>query len=462
MKYDQFLTRYAPWDHQKVAIDHVWWHLNNSRSVYLRADMGAGKTKIVIDIVNNFEGIRNILVVCPHKAMLVWEYEMKKHDITEKYPYATPINMVILKDKKKEKKLRKLRDIDFNNGINIVVINYRSVSKLSLDSRIWDLIVADEVHSLSTHDTVQTKFMAKMHDRARYRIGMTGTPVGGKYEHIFGQFRFVDANSFGRNYYSFAYKFCIYGGYKNHEIVGYKNVAHLNYIYRKKVVDIEVDHNIPTRHVNIPLRLEDSISKQLYKEQVELLKDAIAKNDEMKVRACVTRMQQITSGYIKIKGEIKQVNTYKIDALNEMISGINEHIVVFYWFREDMRRIQALVQKHYSEKFTLFKINGDTNEYMEFKNYNGELHKLVAVQIQSGSMSLDLTDARRAIYYSNTHRFYDYTQSLARLERPGQDEDLGVIYYHLMIEKTVDVSIRKSNNRKDDIMQALIRGEFLE
>lgn len=458
MRYETFKTKYDLWGHQKTAIDHIWWHLNEHNSVYLRASMGAGKTKMIIDVVNNHEKIRNVLVICPAKALQVWGYELEKHDISDQEG-TLPVSITILNDKILKNKLKKLGVIDFTIGINYVVANYRSVHKLGLDKLRWDLIVADEVHYLKTADTIMTKYMAKLAYYGRYRIGMTGTPVGGKYEHLFGQMQFVDNKAYGNNYYSFLYKYAIFGGYKSHEVVGYKDLSLLSTIYKNWSIDIEVDHNIPTRHIDIPLQLEDKASLDMYAKKVKELKEAMLVGDRMKVLGCVTVMQQITSGYYNINHIPQFLNNNKIDALRDLLEGINENTVVYYWFKEDMRRIEDLVT-HMDYK--LFKINGMDNDYLDVMNYKGDLPMVIAVQIQSGSVSLDLTQSRYCIYYSDTHRFLDYTQSLARLARPGQDQDVGIIYYHLITHKTVDVSIRKSNNNKDDLMQALIRGEYIE
>ena len=459
MRYEKFLTKYSLWDHQKVAIDHVWHHLNKHNGVYLRASMGAGKTKIVIDIANNHNKIRNVLVICPAKALQVWDFELEKHSIVEIFDEALQTTVTILDGKTLQKKKNKLDGVDFTTGINFVVANYRSAHKIGLEHKRWDLIVSDESHNLKTADTIQTKFMAKLSYYGRYRIAMTGTPVGGKYEHLFGQMQFVNNKAYGNNYYSFLYRYCVHGGYKNHDIVGYQNLARLNSIYKDWSVDIEVDHDIPTRHIDIPLRLEDTASLNMYAKKVKDLKQAMIEGDRLKVMGCVTVMQQITSGYYNANRQAVHLNNNKIDALRELLEGINENVVVFYWFREDVKRIEKLVERM---DYKLFQINGAMNDYKEMRNYTGDLPMLTAVQIQSGSASIDLTDSRYCIYYSNTHRFLDYTQSLARLNRPGQDADKGVIYYHLITQKTVDVSIRKSNNKKDDLMQALIRGDYSE
>lgn len=462
MRYDQFLTNYDPFSHQKVAINHVWWHLKTYGSVFLRASMGAGKTKIVIDIVNNHEGINNVLVICPHKAIQVWEHEIDKHKITEKYKYALSNRVCALEDRLLAKKLKNLSEFVSEStigSINYVIVNYESANKLGLHQIPWDLVVSDESHYMKSHDSIRTKYMYKVSKRSKYRIAMTGTPVGGKYEHIFGQFQFVDERVFGNNYYAFRHKYCVMGGYNDREVIGYKNIEQLNVKYKNRSVEIEVDHNIPTRHIDIILELEDKESKDFYRQQADTLKKAISVNDEMTARACITRMQQITSGYMNVRGNSLMLNYNKIVALKELFGGINENVVVFYRFREDLRRIIPAGQEL---GYEVFQINGSMNQYKELKSYKGDKPMVIATQIQSGSEAIDLTDARYCIYYSNTHRFLDYTQSLARVARPGQDINKGVIYYHLITKKTVDVSIRKSNDQKEDIMNALIRGDYIE
>lgn len=65
--------------------------------------------------------------------------------------------------------------------------------------------------------------------------------------------------------------------------------------------------------------------------------------------------------------------------------------------------------------------------------------KVIAVQYQSGSAGIDLTQSRVGVYFSPTYVPSDYQQSLCRLHRPGQTRP--VIYCRLVAKDTIDSHI---------------------
>jgi SNF2 family DNA or RNA helicase len=80
---------------------------------------------------------------------------------------------------------------------------------------------------------------------------------------------------------------------------------------------------------------------------------------------------------------------------------------------------------------------------------------VLAVQIESGGVGVDLTRARYAIYYSLGFSLGSYEQSLARIHRPGQTRP--VEYIHLLAKNTVDEKVMAALAAKADVVTAVLQ-----
>ena len=80
---------------------------------------------------------------------------------------------------------------------------------------------------------------------------------------------------------------------------------------------------------------------------------------------------------------------------------------------------------------------------------------VLAVQIQAGGLGLDLTLARYAIYYSLGFSLGDYSQSMARLHRPGQTHP--VEYIHIVAEGTVDETVMEALANREAVVEHILQ-----
>lgn len=81
---------------------------------------------------------------------------------------------------------------------------------------------------------------------------------------------------------------------------------------------------------------------------------------------------------------------------------------------------------------------------------------VMAVQIQSGGVGIDLTRSALAVYFSANYSTGDYDQSVARLHRLGQDRHTRIV--HLVCPETVDESIYSAISGKREISEAVLLG----
>ena len=69
-------------------------------------------------------------------------------------------------------------------------------------------------------------------------------------------------------------------------------------------------------------------------------------------------------------------------------------------------------------------------------------------------MGLDLTLARYAIYYSLGFSLGDYSQSMARLHRPGQTHP--VEYIHILASGTVDEIVMEALAKREAVVDHIL------
>jgi SNF2 family DNA or RNA helicase len=90
----------------------------------------------------------------------------------------------------------------------------------------------------------------------------------------------------------------------------------------------------------------------------------------------------------------------------------------------------------------------------DLKRWQAGEAPVLAVQIDSGGVGIDLTRARYSIYYSLGFSLGSYEQSLARIHRPGQTRP--VEYIHLLAEGTVDEKVMAALSQRANVVNAVL------
>jgi len=169
------------------------------------------------------------------------------------------------------------------------------------------------------------------------------------------------------------------------------------------------------------------------------------------------RLQQITGGSVTdVDGAQVLVSFAKQHALRELIAdiGLDQQIVVFGVFTSDLWNVQQVaddLKRPYRE------ISGNRKDALtDHGTMVDDPGQVVGVQIRSGGVGIDLTRASYGIYYSTGFSYRDFAQSLARLDRPGQERH--VTFYRLQAEGTVDEQVYKALDAKADVIAEIVGG----
>jgi SNF2 family DNA or RNA helicase len=160
------------------------------------------------------------------------------------------------------------------------------------------------------------------------------------------------------------------------------------------------------------------------------------------------RLQQITSGYGRLEdGTNVEVDTSKQKVLEDILTDIgNEPVVVFTRFIHDLDVVHRTAAK---VGVPSYEVSGRRKDLPEWTS------GVLAVQIQAGGLGLDLTMARYAVYYSLGFSLGDYSQSMARLHRPGQSRP--VEYIHILASGTVDETVMDALARREAVIDHILK-----
>lgn len=426
------------------------------RGVMLAMDMGTGKSRTTIDIIQNTEGIRRVMILCPLSVVSVWPEEFRKHA-------AIPFRVIRLAENwSVAKKAEVMAEyLDAPGRIPLVfVCNYESAWRDPLGplilSQSWDYAVCDESHRIKSPDRTAraSKFCEALAKVSARRLALTGTPLPHSPMDAFAQYRFLDPSIFGPYFSGFRSRFAIMGGFGGKEIIGYKNEAEFNRLfysiaYRvgKDVLDLP-----PAVHSTRECVLEASamntyrkIERQFY---AELEAGEITASNAL---TKLLRLQQIACGWVKTDdGSLVEISRAKRKVLQDVLEDLPEQepVVVFCRFRSDLDTVHAVARELGRKSLEL---SGGVNELERWQK--GEA-PILAVQIQAGGVGISLVRARYCIYYSKGFSLGDYEQSLARVHRPGQGES--VTYLHLVAKGTVDEKVERALRDRRDVVEAIL------
>lgn len=441
-------TQFKPWLHQSRA----YWFARQLPAAMLAMEMGTGKTKVTVDVISNRDDIQRVLVVCPKSVISVWKKEIQKHSTLE-------IGVLSLYAESVKAKTEAAKCfLGAYPSKKVIIINYESVWREPFNEwalkQDWDLVVLDESHRIKSPGGAASRYCARLGQKARNRMCLTGTPMPHSPLDIYAQYRFLDPGIFGTSFTKFRDHYAVMGGYGGYEILGYKNQEEMN--QKMFSIGFRASKDI----LDLPEFVDLERSVQLRKGTREIYNDVeadfyteVEKNTVTAANALtkLLRLQQITSGFIKTDaGEIIPVDDGKEKALGDVLEDIpqGEPVVVFCRFQYDLNIIKKVTKdsgRRYAE------LSGRKNELEKWQS--GEV-EIIGVQIQAGGVGVDLTRSCYAIYFSLGFSLGDYEQSRARVHRPGQKRS--VKYIHLITQNTVDEKVYEALSERKDVVETIL------
>jgi len=317
-------------------------------------------------------------------------------------------------------------------------------------------MIADESHRIKAPGGAQSLACYRIGKKIPYKLTLTGTPMPHSPLDIYAQYRFLDPAIYGSSYNRFKNRYGIYGGYGGYELLGFQNQEEMNskfYFIAYKCDSDEVQDLPDKIDITRTAKLSKKAEKK-YNELSSMYYTQFKDGEELTALNALSkllRLQQLTSGYLPDDDDkIHILDSSKQQLLDDIMKDLSpeEPLVVFARFTYDLKKIREVAKdnnRSYAE------LSGNSDDLEEWQN--GE-YNVIGIQIKSGSLGVDLTRSRYAVYYSMGYSLGDYKQSRKRIHRPGQNKDTRFI--HLLIENTVDIKTMNAIKQKKEIIDYIL------
>lgn len=424
---------------------------------------GTGKTKIAIDFccaLFQQKKANIVLVVCQLTGWPVWQRELIKH-------CGARYRLVMLPrgSKAQIEALRLLKPDD--TRLTFVLINYEATWRIeeALARFPFHILICDEAHKIKNRTAKQSRCIHRLVQVFDpYRVLLTGTPIANKPLDVFSQYMAIDDSVFGRRWSAFANRYATFYGYYNHQ-VRYKNLSDLRRRARTRASVYTKEECLTLLEPAYEM-LRVELDARTWKRYEQMAQEFILFTDQNESASAaikltqMLRLSQITGGFITTdEHKVRQLGHAKLDALEDKLEELinsDEKVVVFCRFRPEIDAIEGICNRNKWKSFKYYGYTGKKRLEMLTFEAKFQAHQGPAVfiaQTATGALSIELTAAAYAIFYSFDYSLINWEQCHDRLHRSGQER--AVTYYYLTANGTIDEEVYKSLQTKEGVSSLL-------
>lgn len=352
----------------------------------------------------------------------------------------------------------------------ILICNYEQARAhvYALNAMAFDIGILDEAHYIKNPKSKRTKAIQEIYTKRSFML--TGTPLLNQVNELWPLLNRIDPDRFN-SYYRFINRYCVFGGYKDKQIIATKNEAELrshlhNVMLRRlksEVLDLPDIQYIERRIDLLPEQ------RKLYDEVEKDLKLTIGDSTEpVDIQNSLTkflRLKQICGTTLPFTGED---SSSKLDMLEEDAEQIVKEgykIVIFTQFRDVLSCVKQRLQKRFAkEKLSvpLYELHGDVpNDQRQpiVKSWTGEPGpSIIICMIQVAGVGLNMTAARHILRVDKLFVPGLNKQGVDRCHRIGADitQPVQVIDYiaRKSVEQRVEAILRAKERTHKDIIES--------
>lgn len=458
-----FTFKTKPYQYQikgvKYGIDKRHWHLGD--------EQGLGKTKQIIDLaryLKEMQGVEHCLVICG-VASLRWNWrdEIETHS-DETY------KLLGFRSRKRSNKLydggtkAKLEDLEevpdeFFWIINIEAFREEAIVKLLKkyhENGTIGAIFIDEVHKVKNPLSAQGKgFIKVMNTKNKndYRVTMSGTPLVNQPMDLFIIFKSLGYEE--NSYTAFKNHYCIFGGYMDREIVGYRNLQEL----KTRLKNIQL-RRLKEDVLELPQKFPQTVYVDMYKEQEPLYKEVLAglqdKIDLIMLSpnplAQFTRLRQVVGTPQLVSSTVQK--SAKLDKLVELVDEIasrGEQCLIFSNWAEVVQIIVDIL-KPYNAMGYLAKNKNLKDTENAFKSDKNKVALVGTIKLMGTGLTFN--NSNNVIFFDSPWTGADKQQCIDRCHRIGQTNDLNI--YSLVCANSIDEKVEMIVRRKELLSQGIV------
>lgn len=332
-----------PFNHQ---IDGVLYGINHP--TFILGDMqGLGKTKQIIDLAiyrKRTEGLKHCLIVCGVNGNKYnWQDEVALHSDEQSWVLGTRFTKRTNKpfegssaDKMYDLKhlpphcffiitnIETLRAMSHKEPGKKRKLVYPIAIQINELCRIGeiDMIAFDECHKAKNPESQQGE--ALLQTDAKYLVPMSGTPLMNNPLDLYLPLKWIGYET--HSFYSFKQHYCVFGGFANQDIVGFKNLGELRAVVDEVMLRRTKDEvlDLPPKIVSVEYVEMNDGQQKIYDEVRSELRQNINKLRVLpNPLSEMIRLRQAT-GYPGILSTIF-TESAKMDRMEEMVDEITSN-----------------------------------------------------------------------------------------------------------------------------------------
>jgi len=411
----------VPFTHQKDTSSFLTLH----KKAFCFNEAGTGKTASVIWAVDYLmqKGIVNrVLVICPLSIMKsAWQQDLFKFAMHRSCSVAHGTS-----DTRKKV---------INAGSEFVIINFDGVGvvKDEIMNGGFDMVVVDEASAYKNQQTNRWKILKQISDQTEWLWMLTGTPAAQSPLDAYGLAKLVSPQKIPK----------YFGQYR--DLVMQKITQ---YIWRPKHNSDKIVHAVLQPAIRFekaqcldlpdvlyverdaPLTAQQEKYYKLLKKQMAI---QAAGEDVTSVNAAtnLNKLLQISGGAVySDTGEVIQFDVKnRLDVVYEVITEASHKVLVFVPFTHTIELLKEFLDK---KKISSEIVSGSVSLNKRSQIFDDfqkqEDPKVLIIQPQAASHGLTLTAADTIIWYAPVTSVETYLQANARINRPGQKNNMTVVH----------------------------------
>ena len=412
---------FSPFDHQKTTAQF----LISNRKAFCFNEQGTGKTASVIwavDYLMSIGAVKRVLVVCPLSIMKsAWQQDLFKFAIhrTVSVAYGSA---------KKRKEI-------IGGGSEFVVINFDGVEivKDEITNGGFDLIVVDEASAYKNAQTTRWKTMRTLCKSIKGLWMLTGTPAAQSPADAYGLAKLVNPTAvspfFGQFKDTVMTKISMYRWLPkpDAQVTVHRILQPAIRFEKAQCLDLP-----PVTFVDrdAPLTAQQIKYYKILKSQM-LIEAAGEEVSAVNAAVKINKLLQIACGAVYTDaGEVIEFDvSSRLNVVQEVIDESSHKVLVFVPFTHTIEMLKKHLESNHISCEVIngsVPVNKRSDIVKDFQETNRV--KVLIIQPQAASHGLTLTAADTIIWYAPCTSVETYLQANARIDRPGQKNNMTIVH----------------------------------
>lgn len=374
-------------DNQQMAFEK----LSKLKVGALFMEMGTGKTKVALDLINSkLYKVDYILWICP--------CALKNEIEAERLKWHPDLMFDVVG----------CESIGSSDRIYLEVLNKVSDSKHAF-------VVIDESLKIKNQKAKRTQRILRIGQKSEYKLILNGTPISRNILDLWTQMEFLSPKILNMNFWEFKNTYCEFyqKGKLKGKIIRECNIPHLISKIAPYIFECELDIETKKQYHRRLYNLNDYSEYEQYKEQ-KFLEYYDECEDDFNFNAFVIALQKWYCDY---------KNSNKYSMLQELLEEIDDKTIVF------VRYLSSIPE----DTISITGTDGKIERASKIKAFKQSEFNCLYITYGCGAYGLNLQFCKNIIFAEHTWDYALREQAEARVYRMGQGSD--VHYYDLICDE---------------------------